>query len=221
MDIINDILRSMHIRGRVCYHVELCSGSGMALDSRGRFVMHSVLEGGCWAGDCATGTRKKLAAGDVLLLPRGGGYWFSDLPECPDRASRACLDEPFFSSVSNRLPFARALARPQIRESLVAMHKDPHRNWTVERLAEVSGMSRSAFAQCFTEHVGVPVMRYLTLMRMYRALELIRSGESSFAEIPRRVGYLSQVAFQKAFKRVHGFTPAQAKLGVQLPYRVG
>lgn len=106
--------------------------------------------------------------------------------------------------------FMRALQDPAVSRSVAAIHQSPGYNWSLERLAATSGLSRSAFSRRFTELTGVPAMHYLTVWRMHLALEKLKSGYVDQETVAHTVGYLSPSAFQKAFKRVHGFTPAQA-----------
>jgi AraC-like DNA-binding protein len=101
----------------------------------------------------------------------------------------------------------RALVDPQIGQALSLIHEQPHEAWTVERLAERVGMSRSAFAARFGQLVEEPPLKYLTRWRMSKASRLLRRGSSSIGEISGQVGYDAEAAFSKAFKRWHGMSP--------------
>jgi AraC-like DNA-binding protein len=101
----------------------------------------------------------------------------------------------------------RALGEPHISAALGLIHRRPGEAWTVRSLAAEVGMSRSAFAARFTELVGEPPLQYLTRWRMHKAMDLLREGRFSLAEIAERVGYESEAAFSKAFKRGVGRTP--------------
>lgn len=92
---------------------------------------------------------------------------------------------------------------PVFREIHAALGKE----WTVDSLARIAGMSRSAFAAHFKEMVGTAPLEYLTHWRMFHAGNLLRRGEQSTAEIAYAVGYESESAFSKAFKRVNGVAP--------------
>ena len=83
------------------------------------------------------------------------------------------------------------------------------RDWTAEELAREVGASRSAFAERFSELMGVPPMKYLTGWRMQVATERLRETQRSIAQIAAEVGYESEVAFARAFKREHSESPAQ------------
>ncbi|MCJ8155814.1 AraC family transcriptional regulator [Sphingomonas sp. LaA6.9] len=88
-----------------------------------------------------------------------------------------------------------------------AIHEALDHDWTVDALAAVAGMSRSAFAAHFKEAVGSAPLEYLTHWRMFRAGHLLRKGEQSTAAIAFAVGYESESAFSKTFKRVTGVAP--------------
>jgi len=100
-----------------------------------------------------------------------------------------------------------AATDPQISEAIANIHRTPQSGWTVERLAILSGMSRSAFANRFTKLVGEPPLRYLARWRMHKAIEMIREGRLTTAEIASLVGYESEAAFSKAFKKWNGQGP--------------
>lgn len=100
------------------------------------------------------------------------------------------------------------LRDPQIALALSAMHAEPERAWTVERLAVCAAMSRSAFAARFTELVGSTPITYLLRWRMQLASGLLGDPALSLAQIAEQVGYRSEAAFSKAFKREQGISPA-------------
>jgi AraC-like DNA-binding protein len=104
-----------------------------------------------------------------------------------------------------------ALRDDQIGHALSLIHGDPARAWTVESLADELPMSRSAFAARFTDLVGEPVMQYLTRWRMRVALNALRDEGATVAELADRLGYRSEAAFARAFKRVIGVAPGSVK----------
>lgn len=104
-----------------------------------------------------------------------------------------------------------ALRDPQIGTATARIHTDPGLAWTVGTLAREVGMSRSAFAARFTELVGEPVMRYVTRWRMYHALDLLETSNTTVAAAGRLMGYDSEAAFSRAFTRVIGSTPTVAR----------
>jgi AraC-like DNA-binding protein len=99
------------------------------------------------------------------------------------------------------------LRDPIVGQALAALHANPAEPWTVERLARAVGASRSVLADRFSEMVGQPPMPYLALWRMQRASRLLLEGES-VAESARVVGYESEAAFSRAFKKLVGGAPA-------------
>ncbi len=100
-----------------------------------------------------------------------------------------------------------ALQDEQVGRALAAVHREPKRTWTVKELADACFMSRSAFSARFTELVGEPPMAYVTRFRMNVAASWLRDGEDSVAAVAHRMGYQSEAAFSRAFKRSTGTTP--------------
>src|ERR1700681_3634445 len=89
------------------------------------------------------------------------------------------------------------------------MHERVENPWTVETLAATAGMSRSAFALRFKELLGETPLEYLTNWRMYKATGLMQKGDRKLFEVAKSVGYDSDAAFSKAFKRVLGVAPRE------------
>jgi len=96
---------------------------------------------------------------------------------------------------------------PEVGRALRLLHARPERQWTVEDLAREVGVSRSGLAQRFTEIIGEAPMRYLTGWRIQLAKHLIVQADLSIAEVADRVGYESEAAFNRAFKRHVGVPP--------------
>jgi len=94
-----------------------------------------------------------------------------------------------------------------VGQALAALHGEPGRAWTVEHLAREVGASRSVLAERFTEIVGQPPMQYLALWRMQLASRLLVDG-GSIATVAGAVGYESEAAFSRAFKKLVGEAPA-------------
>lgn len=114
----------------------------------------------------------------------------------------------YLSQVATNPPgWLRALSEPQIGAALSLVHQNPEHAWTVGSLASRVGMSRSAFAERFARTVGMPPLDYVTRWRMQKAAGLLRDGSATLAEVAGRVGYDSEAAFSKAFKRSLGTTP--------------
>jgi len=99
-----------------------------------------------------------------------------------------------------------AIADPQLRRALHDMHEDLAQPWTVETLADRSGMSRASFAAKFRSKTGIPPLEYLTQRRIAAACTLLRE-DHALAEIASRVGYESAISFARAFQRLTGETP--------------
>ena len=100
-----------------------------------------------------------------------------------------------------------ALRDKHIGAALQLLHGEPARAWTVAALASAVGMSRSPFAVRFTALVGDTPLAYLTRWRMHVAAGDVLDGRSTMREIAERVGYASEAAFSKAFKRQFGMSP--------------
>lgn len=101
------------------------------------------------------------------------------------------------------------LRDPHISEALSLIHGRPGENWTLDRLAKEVHMSRSAFAEHFSEYVREPPMRYLARWRMQLALRLLESPNVSISQVANHVGYRSEPAFNRAFKKHVGTPPGE------------
>ena len=99
------------------------------------------------------------------------------------------------------------LRDPVVGQALAMLHGDPTADWTVESLARAVGASRSVLAERFAEMVGHPPMQYLTLWRMQLASRQLIDG-APVADVAGAVGYESEAAFSRAFKKVVGQSPA-------------
>lgn len=101
----------------------------------------------------------------------------------------------------------RALSDPQIGVALSLIHDQPATQFSVAGLAHAAGMSRSAFASQFTRLVGEPPLHYVARWRMLKASQLLKENKRTLAEVALAVGYDSEAAFSKAFKRWSGQAP--------------
>jgi AraC-like DNA-binding protein len=106
-----------------------------------------------------------------------------------------------------------ALRDKGLSAALAAMHAEPGRGWTVPELAEIAHLSRSAFADRFSQVMGQPPLAYLTDHRMRLAAWKLAHSRSSIAQIAEQVGYASETAFSQAFKRHHGEPPSRMRGG--------
>lgn len=105
---------------------------------------------------------------------------------------------------------------PRLGNAVLAMLRDPSREWTVATLAAEAAMSRATFARHFEAKGKIPPHEVLTLLRMHLAGDLLRRGELTAGAVADRVGYKSESAFGKTFTRVMGTTPARFRRDNQL-----
>lgn len=132
--------------------------------------------------------------------------------------SRAILDKMadtlFVMAVRHHLSHAperrgllAALCDPRLVRALEAIHTQPGREWTVASLAEAAHMSRTAFANHFASVLGAGPIEYLTQWRMSEARRLLSDPRTSVAAVAADLGYRTEAAFRRAFKRVTGVGP--------------
>lgn len=110
-----------------------------------------------------------------------------------------------------------ALRDRQIGRAIALIHRDPARPWTLATLAAEVAMSRSAFAARFSQLVGEPAMHYAARWRMHVALTRLKESDAPLADLAVRLGYQSEAAFSRAFKRVIGISPGAARLQAGAP----
>jgi AraC-like DNA-binding protein len=168
---------------------------------------------------------------DVLVIEGGGaigGGWLTVLlGMITDEVRR---DQPGAEAVVTRLAdvvviqairgwletaatgpgWLRALRDPQVGRAVALVHREPGAPWTLDRLAHETRMSRSAFAARFTELAGEPALRYVTRWRMHLATAELARG-ARVGEVAGRLGYESEAAFSRAFRRVTGMPPVAAR----------
>jgi AraC-like DNA-binding protein len=161
------------------------------------------------------------------VVPPGSGTWLATTLKYTINEARTArpgnvamlgrLTELMFVEILreyiHRLPGARggwlaALNEPHVGKALRLLHANPGRDWTVDDLAREVAVSRSVLAQRFTELVGEAPMHYLAGWRMQLAKQLMRDGARNIQEVATRVGYDSEAAFNRAFKRATGSPPA-------------
>jgi AraC-like DNA-binding protein len=163
----------------------------------------------------------------MLHLPRVGDGWLSTLPSQVLREWRnprsgsatvlTRLAEVMFIEVLREYiatmevaqgGWLAALKDPVVSAALACMHERPADDWTIAELAKQVAASRSVVAERFTDVVGIPPMQYLAKWRIQLAADLLRGGTLKVAAIASRVGYESEAAFSRAFKRETGESPA-------------
>ena len=135
------------------------------------------------------GARTVVPALEDALLPLVVRAWLDECTERPPEHTPETLSD---------LAIAAALER---------IHAEPERAWTISALAREVALSRSAFAHRFTRAVGEPPHTYLAHWRMTVAGRLLRDSDLNLAAVALRVGYASEFAFAKAFKRDYGIAP--------------
>jgi AraC-like DNA-binding protein len=160
------------------------------------------------------------------VVPQGPGTWLGTTLKFTVNEARAArpgnaailgrLTELMFVEIlreyMQRLPanqggWLSGVNDPYVGRALRLMHEDPVRDWTVDELAREAAVSRSVLAQRFTELVGEAPMRYLAGWRMQLAKQMMRDGAGNIQDIATRVGYESEAAFSRAFKRATGSPP--------------
>src|SRR5580704_13014373 len=100
------------------------------------------------------------------------------------------------------------LRDPHVARALALLHRDIARPWSVDDLSREVGLSRSALADRFISLIGMPPMHYVASWRMQVATQKLRNTSASLAQIADLVGYGSEAAFSRAFKKVFGTAPA-------------
>ena len=162
------------------------------------------------AGGCAVGVR--LAATVHEMLP---------LVESATPGTQAILGrmmELLFVDVlrrhASRMPadskgLLAALSDPVVGRALQLVHADPGRRWTAESLAHEAGSSRTVLGERFNRLLGRPPIDYLLGWRIQLAADRLRNGKDGIARIAAEIGYESEAAFSRAFKRVTGMTPGR------------
>jgi len=166
------------------------------------------------------------------VVPQGSGTWLGTTLKFTINEARAArpgnaamlgrLTELMFVEIlreyMQRLPASEggwlaAVNDVHVGKALRLMHTDPVHDWSVEELAKEVAISRSVFAQRFTELLGEAPMRYLANWRMQLAKQMLRDGAGNVQEVATRVGYDSEAAFNRAFKRATGSPPAAWRKG--------
>ena len=165
-------------------------------------------------------------------VPQGSGTWLGTTLKYTVNEARTArpgnaamlgrLTELMFVEIlreyMQRLPadqggWLAGLNDPHVGRALRLMHANPAREWTVDDLAREVAVSRSVLAQRFTDLVGEAPMKYLANWRMQLAKQMMREGAHNIQEVATRVGYDSEAAFNRAFKRATGSPPAAWRKG--------
>ncbi len=166
------------------------------------------------------------------VVPQGSGTWLGTTLKFTVSEARSArpgnaamlgrLTELMFVEIlreyMHRLPanqggWLAGLNDAHVGKALHLLHTNPVHDWTVDQLAREVAVSRSVLAQRFTELVGETPMRYLANWRMQLAKQMMRDGAHTVQEVATRVGYESEAAFNRAFKRATGSPPATWRRG--------
>lgn len=156
--------------------------------------------GGAWIAESFTFAAQHLASGAA-----GGASIIAKLAELMfvEAVRRYVELQP-----AAETGWLSGLRDPAVSQALALMHTRPQRDWSVEELAEAVNLSRSTFADRFANVIGQPPMRYLTARRMQIAAHKLRDTPGTIAQISFDVGYESEAAFSRAFRREFGQPPA-------------
>jgi AraC-like DNA-binding protein len=168
----------------------------------------------------------------ITVEEAGSAGWFRSMFEYA--AGEIALGQPGSSTVLakvSELLFVEAVRRyakqlPQgetgwlaglhdqvVARALALMHGSIAHDWNVDELAHEIGLSRSALAERFARVIGVPPMQYLAQWRMQVAAQNLKTTSISLARVAERVGYESEAAFSRAFKKAFGTAPATWRRG--------
>src|SRR5262249_47400696 len=107
--------------------------------------------------------------------------------------------------------FLAGLKDERIARALAALHRKPGEGWQVDILAREAGMSGTMFAERFVALLGRTPMQYLAAWRMHLADEMLRVRRASVAQVAERLGYQTETAFRRAFRRVRGVGPGEVR----------
>jgi len=133
---------------------------------------------------------------------------FEAPPQVPELLLVEILKLHLSSAPAAEPGWARAIRDPVLVPALAAMHSFPERKWSVASLAHEASVSMSLLDERFREVLGLAPIRYLTGWRMHVADDLLRTTDLSVAAVAHRVGYDSEEAFSRAFKRTHAQAPS-------------
>lgn len=150
----------------------------------------------------------RLIAREAAILRPGGETVITRLADVlVIQAIRSWLD----SSLAAHTGWLAALRDVHLGRVLAEIHRDPANEWTLQALADIAGMSRSAFSARFSDVVGESAMRYVTQWRLQLAYSHLQHATEPLPVIAQQFGYLSEVAFSRAFKRRFGVPPGAVR----------
>lgn len=159
-------------------------------------------------------TTLRLMASEASALRAGGETVITRLADIlVIQAVRAWIDQ----HAAAQPGWLAALRDPHVGRVIQQVHRSPGRLWTVDTMAREAGMSRSAFSARFTTLVGEPAMRFVARWRMHVAVAALRDDRVTIAAVAEQLGYDSEAAFSRAFKRVVGRWPSEVRRSASTP----
>jgi AraC-like DNA-binding protein len=164
-------------------------------------------EGGGWVTDLfriALAERDRYRAGSETILSKLSELMFVEI-----------VRRHIESLPEDSRGWLAGLRDPHIGEALKLLHGRPKEAWTLDGLARDVGLSRTTFADRFVHYVGMPPMQYLARWRMQLAARRLEVPGVSIAQVAAEVGYESEAAFNRAFKKLIGVTPGAWRKGQQ------
>jgi len=170
------------------------------LEALPRMIHMRATDGRGWIGQLAEFAQieaKDRRAGSASVLTKLGELMFIDI-----------VRHHLAGASSGSAGWLAALGDKHVGRVLSLIHEAPAEGWTLETLAREAGLSRSSLAERFQRFVGKPPMQYLSLWRMQIASSMLAGGEASIARVAGKVGYESEAAFSRAFKRTVGHSPS-------------
>lgn len=169
-------------------------------------VVPGAAEAGSWSAALLRGAVEESSA----LRPGGAAV----LEKMSEMLFVAALRHHADGLATDAPGWLAGLRDATVGSALARLHARPGEPWTLERLCEETHTSRSTLHERFVHFVGLPPMTYLTRWRMQVASRLLREGRHKVARIALDVGYESEAAFARAFKRLVGATPGAWRTGV-------
>lgn len=209
--------------------VQPCTGGLMQIRHGGGGAMTRIVCGylGC---DCAEGNPVFMALPRILTLTvaeNSSAEWIrSTFQYAADELAQGRPGTATVLGKLSELLFVEAVRRyvadlkeeetgwlaglrdPVVSRALTLLHGDIARDWSVDELGREAGISRSALAERFTRVIGVAPMQYLARWRMYVAAQRLRADGVPLGQVAEAVGYASEAAFSRAFKKTFGSAPA-------------
>jgi len=159
-------------------------------DASGRWLENSIRFSVDHAGDVRAGGEAVLAKLSEVLFVETLRTYISNLPQ-------------------EQTGWLAGARDPEVGKTLALMHRNPAHPWTIAALAQGVGVSRSVLAERFRHYLNEPPMAYLTRWRLQLGAQMLTSTSYSVAQIAAEVGYESEAAFNRAFKREFTVPPAR------------